>query len=63
MTLAIVVGVVGVGLAFLISDFAERLRHRFYASRNQEVPESQFQRYVGSALAVVFVTWSFVAYL
>lgn len=63
MTLALVVGAAGIALAFLISDFAERLRHRFYEARNREAPESQFQRYVGGALAVFFVTWSLVAYL
>ena len=63
MFLALLVGGVGVGLAFLIADFAERLRHRVYESREREAPESQFRRYVTAVLAVFFVAWSVVAYL
>lgn len=63
MLLVLIVGGLGVGLAFLIADFAERLRHRLYEQRNREVPESRFQRYVTVGFAIFFVAWSAVAYL
>ncbi len=63
MILALVVGAVGVGLAFLMADFAERIRLRVYEYRDQEAPESQLKRYLSGVLAVFFVAWSFVAYL
>lgn len=63
MILALVVGAVGVGLAFLMADFAERIRLRVYEYRDQEAPESQLKRYLTWVLAVFFVAWSFVAYL
>ena len=63
MLLAFVVGGVGVVLAFLMADFAERIRHRVYESRDRQAPESQFKRYLAVALAVFFVTWSVVAYI
>lgn len=63
MVLVLIVGGIGVALAFLIADFAERIRHRVYHSRGQEVPESQFKRYVAAGFAIFFVSWSLVAYL
>jgi hypothetical protein len=63
MALFLIVGGVGVGLAFLIADFAERIRHRVYEQRNREAPESQFKRYIAVGFAVLFVGWSAVAYL
>ena len=63
MLLALVVGGVGVVLAFLIADFAERVRHRIYTARDRPTPESSFRRNVGVLLSVFFVAWSMVAYL
>jgi hypothetical protein len=63
MALVLIVGGLGVALAFLIADFAERLRHRLYEQRNRQAPDSQFKRYVTIAFAVLFVAWSAVAYL
>ena len=63
MFLTVMVGGVGVALAFLIADFFERLRQRLYRSRNREAPVSQFKRYVTVGFAVFFVAWSMVAYL
>ena len=63
MLLTLMVGGVGVALAFLIADFSERLRQRFYRLRKREAPESQFKRYVAVGFAVFFVAWSMVAYL
>jgi hypothetical protein len=63
MTLALIVGGVGVGLAFLIADFAERVRHRVYAARDRPTPDSSFRRNIGVVLSVFFVAWSMVAYL
>ncbi len=63
MVLALIVGAVGVGLAFLIADFVERLRQRVYEYRDREAPPSQLRRYLTWVLAVFFVAWSFVAYL
>ncbi len=63
MVLAVIVGGVGVGLAFLLADFAERIRHRVYESRDREAPESQFKRYVAVGFAIFFVAWSVAAYL
>lgn len=63
MALFLIVGGVGVGLAFLIADFAERIRHRVYEQRDRQAPESQFKRYVAIVFAAIFVAWSAVAYL
>lgn len=63
MTLALIVGSVGVGLAFLMADFAERIRVRVYEYRDQEAPESDFKRYLTWALAAFFVAWALFAYL
>ncbi len=63
MILALIVGAVGVGLAFLMADFTERLRLRVYEYRDREAPESQLKRNVTWVLAVFFVAWSFFAYL
>jgi len=63
MLLVLIVGGLGVVLAFLIADFAERLRHRVYESRDRVAPESPFKRFLTVGLAVFFVAWSAVAYL
>jgi hypothetical protein len=63
MTFALIVGAVGVGLAFLMADFAERIRLWVYEYRDREAPENQLKRYLTGVLAVFFVAWSFVAYL
>jgi len=63
MTLALIVGGCGVLLAFLMADFAERLRRRVYEARGRQAPVSPFKRYVTVALSVFFVAWSMVAYL
>ena len=59
----LIVGGLGVVLAFLIADFAERVRHRVYEQRRREVPDSRFKHYVALGLAIFFVAWSAAAYL
>ncbi len=63
MVRVLIVGGLGVVLAYLIADFAERVRLYVYEQRNREAPESQFKRYVTIGFAAFFVAWSVVAYL
>ena len=54
-------GAAAVVLAFLVGDFAERVRGRIYRIRGLEAPESRFRRLVTVVLAVVLVAWVVVA--
>lgn len=55
-------GVAAVVLAFLVGDFAERVRGLIYRIRRLEAPESRFRWFVTVVLAVLLVAWVVVAY-
>lgn len=55
-------GAAAVLLAFLVGDFAERVRGRIYRIRGLEMPESRFQRFVTVTLSVLLVGWVVIAY-
>ena len=55
-------GAAAVVLAFLVGDFAERVRGRIYRIRGRDAPEDGFRRLVTVVLAVVLVAWVVVAY-
>ena len=55
-------GAAAVMLAFLVGDFAVRVRGRIYRIRGLEAPEDWFRRLVTVVLAVLLVAWVVVAY-
>lgn len=55
-------GAAAVMLAFLVGDFAERVRGRIYRIRGLDAPEDRFRRLVTVVLASLLVAWVVVAY-
>jgi len=55
-------GAAAVLLAFLVGDFAERVRGRIYRFRGLDAPESQFKRLITVVLALLLVSWVLFAY-
>ena len=55
-------GAAAVALAFLVGDFAERVRGRIYRLRGLETPNSGFRQIVTVVLAMLLLGWVVAAY-
>jgi hypothetical protein len=60
--LIVLVGASSILLAFLVADFADRIRHRIYSARDLAPPVDDFRRNVAVAIAAVLLLWVVFAY-
>jgi len=60
--LIVIVGASSILLAFLVADFADRIRHRIYSARDLPPPVDDFRRNVAVAIASVLLLWVVFAY-
>lgn len=55
-------GAAAILLAFLVGDFAERVRGRIYRIRGLEAPESRFRALFTLVVAGLLLAWVVAAY-